>query len=121
MLPPERPGRILIAFDGHRPVANVGLILPVTLAHHPGMGEPVDHQVELGRAPGRANVGEKMLTLVAPVLAGGPHVADIDDADALRSAGRLTPLGAWSRRHPRCGPFCGVSSGATSAIGSGEL
>lgn len=88
MLPPERLDGILIAFDGHSLVADAGLILPLNLAHHPGMGEPVDHQVELGRAPGRANVGDKMLTLVAPVLAGGPHVPDIDDADALHCAAR---------------------------------
>ena len=121
MLPPERPDPIHVASDGHRLVADAGLILPLNLAHHPGMGEPVDHQVDLGRAPGRADVGDKMLTLVASALASGQPVADIDDADALRSAGRLTPLDAWSRRHPRWGPFCGVSSGATSAIGSGQL
>ena len=113
MLPPERPDPIHVASADHRLVADAGLILPVTLAHHPGMGEPVDYQVELGRAPGRANVGDKMLTLVAPALAGGPHVADIDDADALRRAERLTPLGAWSRRHPPWGPFCAASGGVT--------
>ena len=34
MLPPEQPDRIQIAFDDHRLVANAGLLLPVTLAHH---------------------------------------------------------------------------------------
>ena len=37
MLPPERPDRIQIAFDDHRLVANAGLLLPVTLAHHLGL------------------------------------------------------------------------------------
>ena len=68
MLPPEQPDRIQIAFDDHRLVANAGLILPVTLAHHLGLGELVDRHVDLGGAPGRANVGDKMLTLVATAL-----------------------------------------------------
>ena len=83
MLPPERPDRIYVAFDDHRLVANAGLLLPVTLAHHLGLGELVDHHVDLGDAPGRANAGDKFLTLVASALAGGDC---IDDADALRAA-----------------------------------
>ena len=43
MLPPERPDRITVAFDDHRLVVNAGLILPVTLAHHLGLGELVDN------------------------------------------------------------------------------
>ena len=42
MLPRNDPDRIQIAFDDHRLVANAGLILPVTLAHHLGLGELVD-------------------------------------------------------------------------------
>ena len=38
MLPLEHPDRIDVAFDDHRLVANAGLILPVTLAHHAGTG-----------------------------------------------------------------------------------
>ena len=38
MLPPERPHHVHVAFDGHRLVANAGLLLLVTLAHHPGTG-----------------------------------------------------------------------------------
>ena len=34
MLPLEHPDRIHVAFDDHRLVANAGLLLPVTLAHH---------------------------------------------------------------------------------------
>ena len=82
MLPLESPGRIQIAFDDHRLVANAGLILPVTLAHHLGLGELVDQHVDLGDAVGRANAGDKTLTLVASALAGGDC---IDDADALRA------------------------------------
>ena len=65
MLPRERLDRIEIAFDDHRLVANAGLILPVTLAHRLGLGELVDRHVDLGDTPGRANVGDKLLTLVA--------------------------------------------------------
>ena len=79
MLPPEGPDRIHVAFDDYRLVANAGL-LPVTLAHHLGLGELVDRHVDLGDAPGRANPGDKLLTLVASALADGDC---IDDTDAL--------------------------------------
>ena len=82
MLPRSDPDRIQIAFDDHRLVANAGLILPVTLAHHLGLGKLVDHHVDLGDVPGRANVGDKVLTLAASALAGGDC---IDDADAMRA------------------------------------
>ena len=84
MVPPERPDRIGVVFDDPRLVANAGLVLPLTLAHHLGLGELVDSHLDLGDAPGRANPADKMLTLVASALAGGDC---IDDADALR-AGR---------------------------------
>ncbi len=71
MLPPERPDRIRVTFDDHRLVANAGLILPVTLVQHLGLGGLVDHHVDLGDAPGRANVGDKFLMLVASALADG--------------------------------------------------
>ena len=81
MLPRNYPDRIQIAFDDHRLVANAGLLLPVTLAQHLGLREVVDSHVDLGDAPGRANPGDKLLTLVASALAGGDF---IDDADVLR-------------------------------------
>ena len=37
MLSPAQPDRIHVAFDGHRLVANAGLLLPVTLAQHLGL------------------------------------------------------------------------------------
>ncbi len=52
MSPPDRPDRIQIAFDDHRPVANADLILPVTLAHQLGLVELVDQHVDLGDGPG---------------------------------------------------------------------
>ena len=84
MLPLEHSDRIQIAFDDHRLVANAGLLLPVTLAQHLGLGELVDHHLDLGGAPGRANTGDKLMTLVASAMAGGDCV---DDADALRAGG----------------------------------
>ena len=90
MLPQNNPDRIRIAFDDHRLVANAGLLLPATLAWHLGLRELVDHHLDLGGAPGRANRGDKMLTLVASALAGGDC---IDDADALRAGGTAGVLG----------------------------
>ena len=58
MLSRNDPDRIHAAFDDHRLVANAGLILPVTLAHHLGLGELVDRNVDLGDAPGRDNAGD---------------------------------------------------------------
>ena len=84
MLPLDHPDRIQITFDDRRLVANAGLLLPVTLAQHLGLRELVDHHLDLGNAPGRANPGDKMLTLVASALAGGDC---IDDADVLRTGG----------------------------------
>ena len=84
MLPRNDPDRIQVTLDDHRLVANAGLLLPVTLAQHLGLRELVDNHVDLGDAPGRANTGDKMLTLVASALAGGDC---IDDADVLRTGG----------------------------------
>ena len=86
MLPRNHPDRIRIAFDDHHLVTNAGLILPDTLALHLGLPQLVDWRLGLGDAPGRANPGDEILTLVASALAGGDC---IDDADALRTGGRL--------------------------------
>ncbi len=102
MLSRNDPDRIKIAFDDHRLVANAGLLLPVTLAHHLGLGELVDHHVDLGDAPGRANGGDKLLTLVASALAGGDC---IDDADALRAGGTEQALGCAVKAPSTLGTF----------------
>ena len=124
MLPLDHPDRIQIAFDDHRLVANAGLILPATLGQRLGLRELVDHHLDLGNAPGRANPGDKMLTLVASALAGGDC---IDDADVLRTGGTAGALGcvvkAPSTPRFREGrlwvPSCAVSGGATSASWTG--
>ena len=59
MLPRNHPDRIQIAFDDPRLVANAGLLLPVTLAHHLGLSQLVQERLDLGNAPGRANTGDK--------------------------------------------------------------
>ena len=102
MLPRNHPDRIRIVFDDRRLVANAGLLLPATLAQHLGMGALVDHHLDLGRAPGRANTGDKMLTLVASALAGGDC---IDDADALRTGGTACALGGTVKAPSTLGTF----------------
>ena len=64
MLPRHHPDRIRIAFDDHRLVANAGLILPATLALRLGLPQLLRKHLDLGGAPGRANTGDKMMTLV---------------------------------------------------------
>ena len=116
MLPLEHPDRIQIAFDDHRLVNNAGLPLPATLAQHVGLRELVDRHLDLGDAPGRANAGDKMLTLVASALAGGDC---IDDADVLRTGGTARTLGGTVKRPPPWGRSCAASGGATSVSWTG--
>ena len=115
--PGNHPDRIQIAFDDHRLVANAWPAPP----GHPGPAprsflQLVQQRLDLGDAPGRANTGDKIMTLVASALAGGDC---IDDADALRAGGTAGVLAAWSRRHPPWAPSCAASGGATSANSTG--
>ena len=102
MLPRNDPDRIQIAFDDPRLVANAGLLLPITLVHHLGLGELADCHVDLGDAPGRANAGDKLLTLVASALAGGDC---IDDADVLRTGETERVLGCKVKAPSTLGTF----------------
>ena len=102
MLPRNHLDRIQIAFDDHRLVNNAGLILPATLAQHLGLPQLVDRHLDLGRAPGRANVGDKIMTLIASALAGGDC---IDDADALRSSSTGRALGCVVKAPSTLGTF----------------
>ena len=102
MLPRNHPDRIQIAFDDHRLVNNAGLLLPATLAQRVGLRELVDHHLDLGDAPGRANAGDKLLTLVASALAGGDC---IDDADALRAGRTSSVLGCMVKAPSTLGTF----------------
>ena len=102
MLPRHHPDRIHIVFDDHRLVANAGLILPSTLARRLGLSQLVHNHLDLGRAPGRANTGDKMMTLVASALVGGDC---IDDADVLRSGGTASALGGTVKAPSTLGTF----------------
>ena len=102
MLPRNHPDRIQISFDDHRLVANAGLLLPATLARHLGLPQLVQQRLDLGDAPGRANTGDKMMTLVASALAGGDC---IDDADVLRTEGTARVLGFTAKAPSTIGTF----------------
>jgi len=94
--------RLGAAFDDDRLVADAGLLLPATLAHHLGLKELVESHLDLGAAAGRANVGDKLLTLVMSALAGGDC---IDDAGALRSGGTERVLGFRVKAASTIGTF----------------
>ncbi len=102
MLPRNHPERIQIAFDDHRLVANAGLLLPATLALRLGLSQLVQQRLDLGDAPGRANPGDKMLTLVASALAGSDC---IDAANALRTGGTACTLGSVVKAPSTLGTF----------------
>jgi hypothetical protein len=82
--------RLDVNFDDERLVANAGLVLPATLAQHLGLRKLIDDWVDLGDAAGRANVGDKAMTLIHSALAGGDS---IDDADVLRAGDTHVVLG----------------------------
>ena len=102
MLPRNHPDRIQITFDDCRLVADAGLLLPATLARHLGLAELVRQCLDFGNAPGRANTGDKIMTLVASALAGGDC---IDDADALRTGGTACTLGSVVKAPSTLGTF----------------
>ena len=94
--------RLDTAFDDDHLVADAGLLLPATLAHHLGLRELVERHLDLGTKPGRANVGDKLLTLVMSALAGGDC---IDDANALRAGGTERILGFSVKAASTLGTF----------------
>ena len=94
--------RVDTAFDDDRLVADAGLLLPATLAAHLGLKGLVESHLDLGRAVGRANVGDKLLCLVMSALAGGDC---IDDAGALRAGGRAGVLGFALKAPSTLGTF----------------
>ena len=102
MLSRNHLDRIRIAFDDHRLVANAGLLLPATLALHLGLSQLVQERLDLGDAPGRANTGDKIMTLVASALAGGDCIGD---ADVLRTGGTACTLGSTVKAPSTLGTF----------------
>ena len=74
--------------------------ISIARLHHPNL---VDHHLDLGDAIGRANVGDKLMTLTRSALAG--------------------PSRCWavrSRRRPIWAPSCVASAGATCASWTGR-
>ena len=82
--------RLEVVFDDEHLVADAGVIQPATLAQHLGLRELFERHVDLGDAPGRANVGDKAMTLIHSALSGGDS---IDDCDALRAGSTQSVLG----------------------------
>ncbi|MGH2512699.1 MAG: IS1380 family transposase [Candidatus Limnocylindrales bacterium] len=94
--------RLDTAFDDDRLVADAGLLLPATLAQHLDLKGLVDEHLDLGDKPGRAHVGDKLLSLVLSALAGGDC---IDDANALRAGGTERVLGFTVKAASTLGTF----------------
>jgi hypothetical protein len=82
--------RVAVTFDDERLVANAGLIAPASLAQHLGLRDIFDERVDLGDAPGRANIGHKAMTVIHAVLA---EADSIDDCDVLRAGATAPVLG----------------------------
>ncbi len=82
--------RVEVSFDDERLVGDAGLIAPATLAQHLGLRELFDAHVDLGDAPGRANVGHKAMTVIHAVLA---DADSIDDTNVLRAGSTGAVLG----------------------------
>lgn len=82
--------RVRVDFDDERLVANAGLIAPASVAEHLGLKALIEERVDLGEAPGRANVGHKAMTVIHAVLAGADS---IDDCEVLRAGATAEVLG----------------------------
>ena len=94
--------RLGTAFDGTQLVADAGLLLPATLAARLGVRELVEEHLDLGKTAGRANPGDKVLTLIASALVGGDC---IDDAAVLRAGGTAKVLGFRAKAPSTLGTF----------------
>ena len=79
-----------VTFDDERLVANAGLIAPASVAQHLGLKQLVEERVDLGDAPGRANVGHKAMTVIHAVLA---EADSIDGCEVLRAGSTGAVLG----------------------------
>jgi hypothetical protein len=81
--------RVVVTFDDDRLVANAGLMLPAVLAGRLGMAAAAGRLIRLD-GPGAANAGDKVMTVVHSMLAGGDC---IDDVDVLRAGSTGAVLG----------------------------
>ncbi len=82
--------RIGVTFDDERLVANAGLIAPASLAQHLRLREIFDERVDLGDGSGRANVGDKAMTVIHSVLAAADS---IEGCEVLRAGSTAAVLG----------------------------
>jgi hypothetical protein len=80
---------VRVTFDDDNSVASAGLVLTATLAQRLGMKAVADRLIHL-EGPGAANAGEKVMTLVHSMVAGGDC---IDDVDVLRAGSTGQVLG----------------------------
>ena len=106
----DRPA---VTFDDDHAVAKAGMILPATLAQHLGVRDLLDRHVDLGDAPGRANVGIKGMTLIHSALADGDC---IDDADRMRVAETPSVLGHGVRAPSTLGTFLRSFTNGTQTV-----
>lgn len=83
--------RLDVVFDESSLVANAGLVAVATLACRLGLERLINQVVNLAGRVGGAYPGEKFLTLVHALVAGGSH---IDHVDMLRAgdSGRVLPF-----------------------------
>ena len=79
-----------------------GCSFPPPSSLHLGLPQLLRKHLDLGGAPGRANTGDKMMTLLASALAGGDR---IDDADVLRAGGTARVLGFTAKAPSTLGTF----------------
>ena len=102
MLPSEQPDRIHVAFDDHRlwPMLGCSLRSPSPSTWDWVNSSTTTLTSELRR--GRANTGDKVMTLVASALAGGDG---IDDADVLRTGRTAGALGCVVKAPSTLGTF----------------
>jgi hypothetical protein len=103
------PDQLTVTFDDDHAVADAGLILAASLAEGLGLRELFDTHVDLGDAPGAANVGDKAMALLHSALAGGEWIGD---ADALRAGVTRQVLGHRVAAPSTLGTFCARSPGA---------
>jgi hypothetical protein len=82
--------RIEATFDDVRLVANAGLMALASVGQHLGLRELFEKLVDLGEAPGRANVGHKAMTVIHAVLA---DADSIDGCEVLRAGSTGAVLG----------------------------
>src|SRR5665213_1662692 len=80
--------RLDLVFDDDRLVADAGLLLPATLAAKLGLKELVERHLDLGAVAGRANAGDKLLTLAMSASSTASAVS------SLAERGRRVPVPA---------------------------